>query len=927
MSALQPEHIEHLTSEGFTAAQIKTFEDKWGVRSLSEAEALEKGLSVRNQDSGESKSSSGLWHPFDKGFGQLRCDNPPVRDGKPVKYLTPAGADSKAWIPYPDCKVFTEGWKDAAAGTLHGQLSTGALAGVSHYKTLPKGRGGTILFDRDGWTNPQVFTNLYNAGQWIGGSIQLVPEIEGEPKAGLCEYFKAGHTAADYQALIKGAFRPDEFLNEMPKRWGGLELEKLNACVQALFKLAVGLSSSLLQGSIRANVAAVAKGKIKASVLNEAWKEAELLLKLKEQQARVDAEAERQSKFKKDNPEFGDIMPVSHTPMGDPILPSASYVCHWMEGKYGDDYVYDILSQAFWHYADGLWTKLSDVELSAVIAAELDASEVAEMYSAGYVDSICRLLRKQFVKKWREAKNLLPLKNGVLDLATRKLLRHDKKYMFRWQLPYSYDRTATCDPVKEWLVQAQKGDSRRVELLRAFLNAIVTGRVDLQMYLETIGPGGSGKGTFQRLAQALIGIENSFTTTLEALEGNRFEAAGIYGKRLVLISDSKRYGGSCSNLKSLTGQDSLRYEAKGVQQTESFIPNAMVVIAGNAPIQFADSDSGLMRRRLVVPFELQIKPEDRRDLAELTADGLKGDFAESLPGLLNWVLELTDAEVTDLIRNHAKNVPSLAAARVENLLATNPMAAWADIRLTLQPETKTYIGVAKDIRHSQGDAGNSESWQRFANTEKWLYASYRQYCRDSGQSDVSMKRFSGDLEDLLRDQLKLPIKKSSDRNGSYIEGIAIRDECDEDSPRLISIDSTESKPDHPDIEPKDSEAEEVLTPTVTTVILEPSENSRDATITKYADRARKLNRDDLSGAEALVLEMKPLPLEWRQTFWGIVKNSNAGTAINKAIKSNPDLKRDDWKAVPQLAVAVASANVFGLERQGEFLDDEWEEVV
>ena len=73
--------------------------------------------------------------------------------------------------------------------------------------------------------------------------------------------------------------------------------------------------------------------------------------------------------------------------------------------------------------------------------------------------------------------------------------------------------------------------------------------------------------------------------------------------------------------------------------------------------------------------------------------------------------------------------------------------------------------------------------------------------------------------------------------------------------------------------------------------------------------------------------MKPLPLEWRQTFWGIVKNSNAGTAINKAIKSNPDLKRDDWKAVPQLAVAVASANVFGLERQGEFLDDEWEEVV
>jgi hypothetical protein len=74
--------------------------------------------------------------------------------------------------------VLTEGFKDAAAGTLHGGIATGALAGVSHYrKALKQGSGETIVFDADGWTNPQVFSNLVHAGYYLRGKIQLVPEI------------------------------------------------------------------------------------------------------------------------------------------------------------------------------------------------------------------------------------------------------------------------------------------------------------------------------------------------------------------------------------------------------------------------------------------------------------------------------------------------------------------------------------------------------------------------------------------------------------------------------------------------------------------------------------------------------------------------------------------------------------------------------
>ena len=41
----------------------------------------------------------------------------------------------------------------------------------------------------------------------------------------------------------------------------------------------------------------------------------------------------------------------------------------------------------------------------------------------------------------------------------------------------------------------------QVQVLRAYAKAVVTRRVDLQRYLETLGPGGTGKGTSLNLSQ------------------------------------------------------------------------------------------------------------------------------------------------------------------------------------------------------------------------------------------------------------------------------------------------------------------------------------------------------------------------------------------------------------------------------------------
>ena len=93
-----------------------------------------------------------------------------------------------------------------------------------------------------------------------------------------------------------------------------------------------------------------------------------------------------------------------------------------------------------------------------------------------------------------------------------------------WCLPYEYKPKEDCQPIRQWLLEACGGKEDIVQLLRAFLAATVRRRSDLQRFIELIGPGGTGKSTYIRLAQALVGYLNSFTTELKHLESNRFDS-------------------------------------------------------------------------------------------------------------------------------------------------------------------------------------------------------------------------------------------------------------------------------------------------------------------------------------------------------------------------------------------------------------------
>ena len=428
--------------------------------------------------------------------------------------------------------------------------------------------------------------------------------------------------------------------------------------------------------------------------------------------------------------------------------------CADMLKPYGaNKYGYDYISENWLEYNDtGIWKKITDYQFYQWIEHEFK-DILPQGYSMNYLFGVGKLVSHRLPFELIEQPyNLIPFANGVFNLETKEITDYSPEMSWTWQLPYEYDPTGQCQPILDFLHHAVSENINKINIIRAYLRAILLGRTDLQIFLEMVGAGGGGKGTVIWLAQQLIGLENIVITELKHLEQNRFETGKLYNKRLCIINDAERYAGDVSNLKSLTGGDLLRFEEKNKNgNMNNFKPKCMVLIAANYTIQSSEYTSGLARRRLTLFFDNPVPSEKQRDL--------QTEFKPYIPGFLNWVLEMSDAEMINCLKAEARQ--TISSDLKQCMLDTNPLAQWVNERLIFEKGAKAYIG-------------NRDS------SDSRLFADYFKYSEAANIKEIlSLQDFSNLLVDLCRNQLRLEgIEKKRDSNGNFIKNLKLKGEYD-----------------------------------------------------------------------------------------------------------------------------------------------------
>ena len=426
-------------------------------------------------------------------------------------------------------------------------------------------------------------------------------------------------------------------------------------------------------------------------------------------------------------------------------------------------YAYDHLSLTWYGFKGTHWQFLeSQQQIDSVLLNLLSLGTGDLGFKPVYKNGIKSILADGNRLPLPEANHhKLPFSNGLLNLTHKRLETTTSDNAQTWCLPYEYNQAADCPNIKAWLLQSVDKDKDTVHFLRAWMAASLHGRNDLHKFLHLKGSGGTGKSTFVRLLTALIGKQNTVETKLDQLEQNRFEAAMLYNKRLAVISDSDKYGGSINNLKAITGGDSIRLERKHQQQSGSFVFPGLLIMASNESMQTTDHTSGLDRRRITVILDRRVSAQEKQQWER--QGGEKGVLHSELPGLVNWLLELSQEEITSIIETPPERI---LAADLDAMTATNPIADWLLECTEADPEAWTQIGDGREIRESGYET-------IYKNTNEWLYANFLQWCQRSKKTPFSSRKFK-ELVIQTCETLNRSVHESRRSIGVGVNGIRIK---------------------------------------------------------------------------------------------------------------------------------------------------------
>ena len=444
--------------------------------------------------------------------------------------------------------------------------------------------------------------------------------------------------------------------------------------------------------------------------------------------------------------------------------------------------------------ARGLWSPLTKIEILGDIRSKLQqlGDFLPNGFSTNLMNDVCTQLQSVLTfDDWYDNSEYLLFTNGVLNVATRELLPFTREMHLVQQMPYPYDPAATCEEIIKWLKNTQHDSWERTQVLRAWLRATLLGRYEIQKFVEIVGPGKSGKSTYANLAVALVGKSNTYSTDFENMEKNRFEAAAYMGKKLLLFQDADRWGGSVSRLKAITGSDWIRSERK--YQGEGLDPfqyHGVVMITANEAIQSTDYTSGLARRRLTIPFDRPFTggPNEQKELIKFNPKGEpQGVFAPLLPGLVNWLLDMTEEEMREYLMETSKKVKFFQKYEKMQNLRSNPLLDWMEHKVIYDPGVSSAVGFTKNA-----PMGSSHI---YANQDKWLYASYAEFCRQCNVGIMSRNRFEPLFIDICKHQLKINAFPMRNTRGMRVVNVAVRESSPkyEGWPSIVEVSSDKEK--------------------------------------------------------------------------------------------------------------------------------------
>ena len=295
----------------------------------------------------------------------------------------------------------------------------------------------------------------------------------------------------------------------------------------------------------------------------------------------------------------------------------------------------------FYIYGSGVYKRCSKNEAKAIIKEYVPLGYATDtMLNNVYNLILCTRENSYDFSEIDKNERVINVKNGILDLKTKRLEKHTPKLKSTIQLNCNYEPKARCPGWIKYINtlcsdSENNTDTEKVTLLQEWtgllLSNVAVNRTKKCLVL-TSPLGNTGKSVFLRILRDFLGIDNIANIPIQNMS-DRFALSDLCGKRLDIVGDQRSDDIADSSVfKQLTGGDAVKIEFKG-KQSFSWDFTGGIVMACNTLPAFTDDKGGHIFERLnIIPCE-RVIPMEERDGA------ISQKLWKEADGILNWALE------------------------------------------------------------------------------------------------------------------------------------------------------------------------------------------------------------------------------------------------------------------------------------------------
>jgi putative DNA primase/helicase len=207
---------------------------------------------------------------------------------------------------------------------------------------------------------------------------------------------------------------------------------------------------------------------------------------------------------------------------------------------------------------------------------------------------------------------------------------------------YITKRSGPCAPAEsphpEWtkFLERIAPDPELRAFLQRFVGYCLTGATIEHKFAFAYGTGANGKSTFINTIAAILGdyatVADVGTFIAANTERHPTDVAKLHGYRLVVAQETEKgRRWDETKIKSMTGGD--RMTARFMRcDFFDFVPKFKLWIVGNHKPRLDNVDEAMRRRMLLVPFTVQIPPEERDP-------DLPTKLRAEWPAILRWAID------------------------------------------------------------------------------------------------------------------------------------------------------------------------------------------------------------------------------------------------------------------------------------------------